>query len=258
MKKLLIFFLLPFFVVSGAFAASPSPTPTNSAASEDLIQQIDELKDKVASRVAELKLVEKRGVIGTVTDVSDTQLTLEDLNGNVRFVDVDELTKFESSEKASFGISDVKKGMQLGVLGLYNKESRRLLARFIEALDLPKVYQGVVMDKNEDAFTVSFITDDNDELTVDVENITRTFEYAEDGSLVKGGFTKISVDQNAVVVGFPDSKDPKKIAASRIIIFPGVPKNPKIIFTPSPSPAQTKTSTTSASKKPSPTPTPKQ
>ena len=75
------------------------------------------------------KLVEKRGIIGTVTDSSDTQITVTDIAGNIRFVDVDELTKFYSSDSKTFGISDIKNGMTIGVLGLYNKQSRRILAR---------------------------------------------------------------------------------------------------------------------------------
>ena len=69
---------------------NPTATPTDNP----VVQQINDLKDRIASRVAQLKLVERRGVIGTVTAVSDTQLTLVDTNDNNRFIDVDELTKF--------------------------------------------------------------------------------------------------------------------------------------------------------------------
>lgn len=256
MKKILIFLLLQFLVLGNAYAASPSasPSPSNSAANENLIDQIDQLKDKVASRVAELKLVEKRGIIGTVTEATDTQITVEDVKGNVRFIDVDELTKFTSSEKASFGISDVKKGVQLGALGLYNKESRRLLARFIDVLDLPKMYSGAIIGKDDSAFTLTFATESNKELTIDVENITRSFNYQKDGSLEKTGFTKISNNLNAVIIGFPDSKNPNKISASRIIVFPDVPKNPKIFLSPSPSPLK---QATSSAKSLAPSTTPK-
>jgi len=139
MKKniLKIFILLTpltfwLFLGPGAGAAA-TPTPTT----ESLETQINDLKDKIASRVAELKLVEKKGIIGTVTDSSDTQITLSDLSTNIRFVDVDELTKFSSSLSKSFGISDVEKGQTLGVLGLYNKQSRRILAREVNVLSKP-------------------------------------------------------------------------------------------------------------------------
>jgi hypothetical protein len=111
MKKTLfslttIFFLL--IAANSAYAISPTvaptgkisgtPTPTKSTAVDDTIkekldEQINELKEKIASRVSELKLVEKRGIIGTISDVSSTKITLNDSDGKTRFVDVDEITK---------------------------------------------------------------------------------------------------------------------------------------------------------------------
>src|SRR3990167_1965865 len=102
-----------------AQSTSPSPRPTNPV-SENLAisDQIDELKEKVASKVAELKLVEKKGMVGTVTDVRGNQITLEDLSKNVRFIDVDEFTEFTPLKATvNFGISDISKGMKIGVLG---------------------------------------------------------------------------------------------------------------------------------------------
>src|SRR3989344_7962603 len=115
------------------FNQTESLTPIQSGLTQ---QQINALTNKIASRVAQLKLVEKRGVIGKVTDVSNTQITLSDMSGNTRFVDVDEFTKFKSDSK-SFGISDIEKGQKIGALGLYNKQSRRILARFVEVLQIP-------------------------------------------------------------------------------------------------------------------------
>src|SRR5690348_9180787 len=144
MRKLFIFAITGLLLcacMTSVFAATtptPSPTPQNT-----LEQQISNLKDKIASRVAQLKLVDKRGIIGTVTDVNLTQITLTDSKGDTRFIDIDELTKFSSpSAKSNFGISDITKGSILGVLGLYNRESRRILARFVDVIVLPAEISG--------------------------------------------------------------------------------------------------------------------
>ncbi|MCL5432936.1 MAG: hypothetical protein M1524_02360 [Patescibacteria group bacterium] len=148
MKKILIAFVLSIAIISfgqkHAFAVSVTPSPkasitpsktpsptSQTPTTEKLNEQISDLKEKIASRVAQLKLVERRGMVGVVTDVSDTQITLTDLSGNTRFADVDELTKFYAlKETESFGISDIQKGTKLGILGLYNKQTRKILARF--------------------------------------------------------------------------------------------------------------------------------
>lgn len=204
---------------------TPTPTPGNN-----LEQQLSNLKDKIASRVAQLKLVDKRGVIGTVSDVTQTQITLIDVDGNTRFVDVDELTKFSSpSAKATFGISDIKKGSIVGALGLYNKESRRVLARFVDVLILPVYVSGAVSDIDSKNYTLNVLTATKSTYSVDIENITKTFAY--DGTsttLTKSGFSKIEQAERITVIGFPDVANPKHIIASRILLFPTLPIDPRI------------------------------
>lgn len=248
MRKLFLIITAFYFMFpSYSFALTITPTvseitPTKS--SDKVNQAIDNLKDKVASRVAELKLVEKKGVIGTVEKVSDTQITINDLNDTIRIIDVDELTKFSSSDNNSYGISDIKKGIKISVLGLYNKQSERLLARFVNEITIPLFIHGVVTKKDDENFNITLSTEDGTNYLVDIENITKTFAY-NDSQFDSSGYTKIKIMENALVIGFPDPKEKNKIIASRIIIFPDVPKNPKVPIiqdlptpTPSPSPTQ--------------------
>ena len=199
-----------------------------AAQNVDLNKQIDELKSKVASKVAELKLVEKRGFVGTVTDVTDTQLTVFDINKNIRFVDVDEFTKFSSPDSdGSFGISDIEKDSHIGVLGLYNKESRRTLARFINVMELPEYIVGVVAEIDSKNFNLLVATGSGS-FTVSVETVSKIYSADEEGKLLKSGFSDIETSQNIIVSGFFDPKLKNTITAGRIIFFPLLPKNPQI------------------------------
>lgn len=240
--RIIVIFFLAFFILSATslnlHAASNTPTPES-----ELEKQIDSLTSKIASRVAELKLVEKRGVIGIVTDASNTQITINDIQGNTIFIDVDEFTDFTpSSSKSSFGISDIKKGDKLGILGLYNKESRRILARFVNVLNLPQVIRGVVVSVDSDEFTISIKSSENKDYSTDVESSTRTVSYDQDKKiLVRSGFSKIEENQTIIIIGYPDLKDPKIFEASRIILLPDLPVNPKIkISAPTSSPTPSK------------------
>lgn len=229
---LLISLYLNHLISNPTDALSPSPTtieqPTKSR-SPTASSQISDLKERIASRVAQLKLVERRGVIGTVTDRSDTQITISDLNSNTRFVDVDELTKFSSpSAKGSFGISDITKGSKVGILGLYNKQSRRILARFVDVISAPKIIRGAIISVDSKEYTIKFISDDENQFTIEVENITKTLSYTKKGGLEKSGFSKIKGNEHVIVAGFPDIKNKTRIIASRIILFPEIPVNPKI------------------------------
>lgn len=218
-KIILLFFIiypLSFILALNAHAATPSPVE----------QQIDELKDRIASRVAQLKLVERRGIIGIVNDLSDTQITLTDVKGDTRFVDVDELTKFNgTSNSGSFGISDIKKGATLGVLGLYNKQSRRILARSISELSLSKMINGDVATIDADNFVFHIATIRNEQFEISVETKTRTLSYdKESQEFVRSGFSKLKANEKVFIKGTEDKENKKKISADKIILFPDIVK----------------------------------
>jgi hypothetical protein len=230
-KLLLIIIILTFANLSSSKAFSASPVPSTSPDQSAITQQIDDLKTRIASRVAQLNLVEKKGIIGTVSDVTTTQITLNDINGNIRFVDVDELTKFANaniSKNTTFGISDVQKGMTIGIVGTYNKQSRRILARIITVLTLPKIFVGVVDSVDNKNYNFYIISENNTKTFIDVENITKTYSYTSPGPIVTAGFSKIKADETVVTIGYPDKQNPNHIIASRIILLPGVAKSPKI------------------------------
>ena len=223
-KFLTILFLTILFVLSTSrINAAITPTSTQS-----IQNQIDQLKNKIASKVAELNLVEKKGVIGTVSDSSDTQITLTDLNGNTRGVDVDEITKFNSSSSNTFGISDIKKGTLLGILGLYNKESRRILARQVNQLSQnPKIIFGGISSIDNKNFELTVVKENEQKTVVEVTDLTKSTSYSS-GNLDKFGFSKIKVTNTIMAIGFPDKNDPDKLLATRIIILPNVDITSKI------------------------------
>lgn len=231
MKKIL--FLLIIFLLLGtpnAYGQTKTPTKNSIPTKEEIekiTSKVDALKDKVASRVAQLNLVGRRGIIGVVEDTTDTQITITDLNNKTRIIDLDELTKFSSEEDDSFGISDIKKGSKISAIGLYNKESHRLLARFVNEISIPLFLNGVVTKVDEEEFTINLTTEDGANYTVDVERITKTFIYDE-GELESSGFSKIKKTENAIVIGFTDPKKKNRLTGSRIITFPNLPSNPNI------------------------------
>lgn len=237
MKKAFITFITTLTLmlfVSPALALTPTPThsiassPTISV-SEKVNQQINQLKEKIASKVSELNLVEKRGIIGEVTNVSSNQITLTDVNGKTRYIDVDEITKFSSPNvKGSFGLSDITKGTKVSVLGLYNKESKRILGRFVDISIDPTFLTGEISNLDKTNFVLTITTQDNQQKKIDIETNSKIYEYTNAGGQVKYGFSKMNIGDRSLVVGFPDKKNPSLLVASRIIDFVELPKNPQI------------------------------
>jgi hypothetical protein len=223
-KYILTLSLIACFLSLVPLAHAATPTP------ENMTQEIrDQLITNIASRVAQLKLVEKRGIIGKVSNITNTQITVTDSQNNTRFVDVDELTKFSSpTAKGAFGISDIAKDATVGILGLYNKESRRILARFVNVITIPIIVHGGVSAIDSENFTLSIATEEGEQMTVDVENLTRTYSYTQKDDYIRSGFSKIKENFNIIVIGVLDKKDNQRLIATRIIFFPEIPSSPKV------------------------------
>lgn len=237
MKKnifILILLLLTFLLPVQAFAVvkvTPSVTdsPTSSPKTSIIDQQLNHLQQQIASRVAELNLVGKRGLIGIVTNTTASEITITDLQNNTRYIDVDELTKFSNPNvKGTFGMSDITKGTTIGALGLYNKDSKKLLARFVNVLSLPTIINGRISSLDKKNFLVYIQTQDQKNIPADIVDLTKTYSYTQADGLKKSGFSKLQENQRITLVGFPNTKDKTHITASRIIYFPDIPPDPRI------------------------------
>lgn len=223
MKKNILFSLLVILIAitvltkNVADAATPTPTSTTT-----LLEQV---ANEIASKTAQLNLVEKRGIVGTVTDSSGTQITLSDINGNVRFIDVDELTKFSSPSSNSYGLSDVTKGTVLGVLGLYNKQSRRILARDINVkAAFPNVIYGTITQIDKTNYELTIAKQNKQKVVAEIQDVTRTNTFLS-GTLAKSGFSKILTPETVMAIGLTDKQDPNKILTTNIILLPDIQTN---------------------------------
>lgn len=228
MKKL--FALTFIFLMSTATpilaATKPTPLPSQNQISTDSadIEKIQKIKDIVASKVAELKLVEKRGIIGSIKDISGMQLTIVDVKGNTRKIDVDELTKFSFSEKTSAGISDLEKGKSYSFVGIYNKETERLLARVVDSVSsIPVYFEGAISSVDVKNYQLTVVNEKGDKKTIDIQSSTKTSLGTTDGDLQRSGFSKLSENERILAIGFWDKKDSNLLATLRIIHFKDVP-----------------------------------
>ena len=225
----LAFILSASFLTAQAVTTTPTKTPTPTGDSS-LNNKINDLKEKIASRVSELNLVEKRGVIGTILEVAGDNMTIKDVNGDSRIIDVDEITKFSSgtSSKSSFGLSDMKKEMRISVLGLYNKQSKRLLARFIKTSIDPTFLSGTITEIDKKNYHITVTTPDKKPHLVDILTTTKTQIYNKESGLKKSGFSELSVGGRVTVLGYPNKKDPSLLSAERILDLSALPRNPHI------------------------------
>lgn len=197
--------------VSGETATTSSTPPPAT-----IPDKVSELKERIATQVAKLNIIQKRGIVGVISDLSHNQIIVN-IYGAKRFIDVDELTKFQATGDKQIGISDLLKNQQISVIGLYNTESRRMLARFIRTAKFQQKITGVVMDIDKKNFTIE-MAHNGKSIIIDVEKTTKTSKLTDEDEIVKSGFSEIEIGQKILVVGFPAKED--KFTASRVLLLP--------------------------------------
>lgn len=233
MKKISSFLLLIFFTLLFLVNALPAkgltstPTPTTSEDQE--IDRLEKLKELIASTAAKKNLVDRKGIIATVKDVNGTKIIATDFHDADKIIDIDELTKFESNSSSSFGLSDLKEGDLLSFIGLFNKETERLLARFIyKVSSIPIYIDGGVVKKDNKKFTLDVVDENGEQKTIDIETSTKAVSFDRETGEEKSGFSKIEVGERILVAGFQDKKDKNLIKATRITHFPNLPTTTKV------------------------------
>lgn len=219
------FFHAPIFAQTAKNTPTPTAKPSNPVPENgEELEKIQKIKDIVASKVAELNLVEKRGIIAKITEISGMKITTRDIKGNIRQIDVDELTKFDISDDDEAGISDLAKDNTYSFIGIYNKETQRLLARNINSVNtVPVYFEGAIQSINDDEFQIVIVNAKGESKTVDIQSSTKTSLADNNGDLIKSGFSKLEENSRVLAIGFLDKKDSGLLSALRVIHFENIP-----------------------------------
>lgn len=227
MKKLLKIFL-SFLVIGILLISSKKVIADNTLGINQ--QQLNALQASVASEVSHMNLVEKRGIIGTVDSSSNTQITITDINGNLRFIDLDQLTKFSSPNNSSFGISNITKGMTLGILGIYNKTTQRILARFVSVMSLPYIFHGTISSLDHQNYVVYVDTMSQKNIYLDYEVWTKSLSYTKKTAAVKIEWAQLNPFEHVIVIATAESQK-GHFEADTMILLPNIPSDPNISIT---------------------------
>lgn len=231
MKKIIIAAISVFLIIlfpvraSGQTASlspsvSPSPTPVGLL---DKLEKIKILKDKIATKVAEIRNNEKKAIVGITKSVDKNNLTLDE-GGNEITVNIGEDTSFflidNSGQRSDTSLSKIKAGSTLTVFGYYDSAGKTLNARYVYITpSLPLFLSGKIADVDRKNFTISVKTESQDMWTIDIENYTKTNSASKDGSIQKSGFSKLQPGDLVHIVATPNAKEKNRASAGRILVI---------------------------------------
>ncbi len=224
----LMSFIVPSTIEAQSNASSSASVSPTTPANEQAIL------NKIKKEVSQMNLVEKRGIMGTIVSIGSTSITINDLQNNTRFIDADEITKFYDLNGNTIGISDLPKGAVITALGLWNKDSEHLLARYINIYAMPTYLTGEIASIDRVNGTFMLAVSGNTQHKIDVEAFTKTYSSALGANFVRSGFSKLSEGDRVIIYGYPSKTDKTMTIANRILQFDGAPKDPAISLSVSP------------------------
>jgi hypothetical protein len=214
-------FVLITFLTAGVrgIAAMETASPSSSGENDKKTRQIESLKERLATKVAELRDTKPAAITGKITNLTLTTLSVETKTKEIK-IELSEGIRIFSvikGKRTAIDTEDLAKGDLVSVLGQYDTTLDVLKASliFIEN-EQPQVYFGTITDLDNEKFTLSFKTDTGRTYTADYEKSTKAYIY-KNKEKTKSGFSKLTVGQTAVVIGFPVANEDNRISASRIL-----------------------------------------
>ncbi len=258
MYQRIIQILLGLFTITSVYGATPSTTPaaSPSATVEETPKQqvIDSMKERLATKVAELRQVQKKAIVGTVKDISVSTITVETKTSDVKIELADQIKVFQNikGKRTALTTDDISQGDMIVVFGDYDTTLDVLNAKVIIIQDpLPARVSGAITDVDKKNYTVSVETSEGQSYVIDIEKTTIMFAYDSVNGIGKGGFSKVEIGDSVAVVGTVEPKKVNQLSGLRVLDLGNITG-----ITPTPTPDQSATATGSATKKPTPKATP--
>ena len=223
--------------------------------------QIDEIKDRVATKVAELRQSEKRAMFGTVKSTSVSSITVETTTKDIKIELTDNIAVAQTikGKRTKLTTDDLSKGDVITIFGNYDPTLDILSALAIYIQSPPSLLvNGTITDVSKKDFTITISTPQGQSYVVDVEKVTKILSWTKDNGIAKAGFSTLTIGDSAHIAGTAEPKETNRISALRILTVGNLTGAPGPTPTPSLTPAPTKEVTptpTSKSTKVSPKPT---
>lgn len=211
MKQTVIIIAISLLISGAVQAATPTATPSS---------QINDLKERLATKVAELRQTQKKAIAGIVKETALSTFTVETPGSDMKIERTDEITVFQQikGKRTTLTTDDIEKGDFVVVFGDLDTGLDLLNAKivFIQSKPLERA-AGVVTDIDRKAFTAEVKTPEGQQYTIDIEKTTNILQLTKDKGLVKGGFSKLVVGSTVHIVGTAVPKKERRISALRLV-----------------------------------------
>lgn len=210
----------------------PSPTSESQASSQE-DKEIQSLKEKIATKVAELREKNSKAISGIVQESLSTQGIIKIKTGKSEDFEVKidpDLTKYYQilgSQKKEVKATSVKKDSYILVTGIIKEKSIDANAIYLDEMFI--IGLGKVTEVNKEDFFIRVITSDKENYTLDVETFTKqqmlnikllTIENVGFSKIKEGDSIQFVVKKTASNAAGAASNEVNRFSAQKILIIP--------------------------------------
>ncbi len=257
MKYPTLIIALALLLLAGPVMAQEATSPSAQTVTPTKNKQVEDLKERLATKVAQLRQSERRAVYGTVKATTISTVTIETTGKDIKIELTDDIKVFQmlKGKRTALTIEDVAKNDVVTVFGEWDTAVEVLKAKVIfiqNTVDTNQRIFGTITEVKKTDYTLIVETKEKKQYTVDFETGTKTSVWTKEKGIEKGGFSKLPVGDAVLIVGSPVAKKEDRISAARILTI-GPISGQSSSPTPAPTSAQesTKSSqTTTATPKP--------
>jgi len=189
----------------------------------DSSDKIDDLKERLATKVAELRQSAPKAIFGTVSDVGVSNITVDTQQKGVKIELTDDIrvNQLLKGKRTDLTTDDIDENDVVSVFGDYDSTIDILKAShiFIENKDRPQRIHGFIKEIDEDNYQVELEGVDGQMYKVDIETTTDTMEATNDGTIEESGFSKLETGMFVSVLGTVDDDDDSLYSADRILVI---------------------------------------
>lgn len=228
MKKIISITLFLFIITGSAVAQTPTATSSSNSVSPTLSQEekeVQDLKEKIATKVAQLRSQNNKAVAGWVLSNENKSVkinTSDDEKYEVRFDDsLTKVYEILGNQRKEIRLEDVKKNDYIVVSGVLN--DKIITANTIHIDTYYTVKLARVTEVNKENFYIKVLTSDKDSYTLDIESTTNQLMLNIKTFLPeKIGFSKVKEGDTIHFVAKKtgEEKDPLRLTANKILVVP--------------------------------------
>lgn len=229
-SSLIIFIIYSSIIYSPVSAQTPgtedlSPTvkQEENSLQKDVQDKIDDLKERLATRVAEIRAKSKRAFHGTIVDKDETAFSLQNNEVKTTIV-VDEQTtivQITSAGRNAISASALEAGKKITAFGILDLDQKTLLAKRVILREAPLMLYGTAREIDQNKGTIAMADAGGEKYLLDYEIRTKCVIWdSEEKKLSSCGLSKIS-QADFIFARVQENKDEEIYTVLRILILHG-------------------------------------